>query len=114
MFTHEKFDAYKFAIEFSRLALQLTDELSIGHSTIRDQLKRAALSIPLNIAEGTGKNSLVDRKRFYAIARGSAMERAAICDIIRLIDEGYAPSTELGKQKLKSIVGILSVVCSRK
>lgn len=114
MFTHEKFDAYKLAIEFSKIALELADELPVGHSTIRDQLKRASLSIPLNIAEGTGKNSQVDRRRFYAIARGSAMECAAICDIIRLIDKRYFTSTEEGKLKLKSIVSILSVICSSK
>lgn len=111
MFTHEKFEAYQLAIEFATIALHLVDELPFGHSSLREQLRRAAFSVPLNIAEGTGKNCKTDRIRFYAIARGSAMECAAICDIIRLIDEGFTSRTELGKSKLKSIVSILSKVC---
>ncbi|MCB0334153.1 MAG: four helix bundle protein [Bdellovibrionales bacterium] len=111
MFTHEKFEAYRIAIEFTDIALQLMDDLPSGHAALRDQFKRAAFSVPLNIAEGTGKNSQSDRKRFYAIARGSAMECAAVCDIIALLDKKFAGKTEIGKQKLKSVVGILSTVC---
>jgi four helix bundle protein len=87
MFTHEKFEAYKSAIEFTKIALHLLDELPAGYSSLRDQLKRAAFSVPLNIAEGTGKSSVIDRRRFYAIARGSAMECAALCDIIGLLEK---------------------------
>ena len=114
MFTHEKFEAYQLAIRFAEIALTLIDLLPSGHSALRDQLKRAAFSILLNIAEGTGKNGVTDRKRFYSIARGSAMECAAIFDIISLIDKQLVSDIEIGKQKLKSIVNILSTVCSEK
>ena len=39
-------------------------------------------SIPLNISEGCGRPKIEDRKRFYSIARGSAMECAAISDLL--------------------------------
>ena len=52
------------------------------HRHARDQWLRAAQSIPLNIAEGNGKRSLKDRARFWDIARGSAMECAAIQDVL--------------------------------
>lgn len=112
MFTHENFEASQFAIEFTQIALQLMDEIPGRNSSLRDQLRRAALSIPLNIAEETAKTGRADRARFYAIARGSAMECAAICDIIALIDEHLSPKTELAKRKLRSVVSILSTVCS--
>jgi four helix bundle protein len=53
-----------------------------GQSNLRDQLDRASVSIVLNIAEGAGRTSALDKARFYAIARGSATERAAIVDVL--------------------------------
>jgi hypothetical protein len=38
----------------------------------------------LNIAEGAGQRSRPQKRRFYAIARGSAMECAAVLDVLRL------------------------------
>ena len=38
--------------------------------------------IPLNIAEGNGKFSTIDRARFLEIARGSALECAACLDVL--------------------------------
>ncbi len=114
MFTHEKFEAYKLSIEFADIALRLVDEIPTPYSALREQLRRAAFSIALNIAEGTGKNRESDRKRFYAIARGSAMECAAIGDIVALIDKRFVVEVESGKRKLKSIVNILSTICSNR
>jgi len=38
------------------------------------QIRRAALSVHLNIAEGASRKSEVERKRYFEIARGSAIE----------------------------------------
>lgn len=59
---------------------------SVIDKVLYDQLKRAVLSIVLNIAEGTGKSSKADKKNFFTIARGSTYEIVAIIDL--LFDDG--------------------------
>ncbi|MBK7887418.1 MAG: four helix bundle protein [Bacteroidetes bacterium] len=51
-------------------------------SYVRDQLGRASFSVPLNIAEGSGKFSNADRRNYYVTARGSVLECVAVADIL--------------------------------
>ncbi|MSP63194.1 MAG: four helix bundle protein [Myxococcales bacterium] len=68
----QKLDVYRRAIEFLALASQIATSAPRGNSFLTDQLNRAALSIPLNIAEGAGRFGAPDGARFYSIARHSA------------------------------------------
>ncbi len=89
MLSFQRLDVYRCAIEL--LSFTATIESSRGMSHLSDQLRRAALSIPLNVAEAAGRNSDADAARHYAIARGSAMECAAIMDslrVLKILDEG--------------------------
>jgi four helix bundle protein len=96
---HEKLDVYQVAIAFVTLSLPVSGRCPKGYSALGDQLRRAATSIPLNIAEGYGRHTKADRFRHYDIARGSAHECGAILDIaksIGMIDDGmYAEAKEL-------------------
>jgi four helix bundle protein len=81
-FDHDRLDVYRLSIEYVADAFDISRSLEGLHRHARDQWLRAAQSIPLNIAEGNGKRSLKDRARFLDIARGSALECAAIDDIL--------------------------------
>ena len=113
MFNHEKFEAYHLSIEYWQRALRLLDQIPAGHAVIKDQLKRAAASIPLNIAEGSGRTRSEDRKRFYAMARGSALECAAICDLVFRIDPRLGDEVKSSKDALHAIASILSTIILR-
>ena len=84
MFGFQKLDVYRCAIEFLALASPLSENVPKGYASLGDQLRRASASIPLNLAEGTGKFDK-DARRFYAIARGSALECAAIVDVFKTL-----------------------------
>jgi four helix bundle protein len=84
---------------------------SRGYSALVDQWRRAAVSIPLNIAEAVGKTSEGDRNNRYAIARGEAMECGAILDVVRLIEAMPEPELAAAKQLLVRVVGMLSRMC---
>ena len=73
----------------------------------RDQWLRAAQSIPLNIAEGNRKQSLEDKNCFFDIARGSALECAAIHGVLRVCDAIDIDSNCRGKSELKRMVSML-------
>jgi len=111
MFGHEKFKAYQHAINFVALATTLIESLNKGNAHLVDQLRRASISIPLNIAEGSGKITERDKVKYYAIARGSTMECAAILDILQKTGAVELAQIEKPKRILSEVAGILSKVC---
>ena len=111
MLDHERLDAYQCALQFAAGAFRILEKLPRGHSELADQLKRASISVPLNIAEGAGKTSVRERARYHAIARGSAMECAAVIDLLKL--QRLIEPTEAEEAKALSVrlVSMLSKMC---
>ena len=107
----ERLDVYRRAIEFLALAVRVTGHMPRGQADLRDQLRRASTSIPLNIAEASGKTGAADRARFHAIARGSALECAAILDVLQLLGAAELSDVEQGKLLLSRVVSMLSKMC---
>jgi len=108
MLSYERLDAYQRTIEFLSIILPATDDFPRGHAAVRDQLRRAALSIALNIAEGVGRTTTTDAKRFYAMARGSAMECGAVLDVSGLLGIVEADTVQKAKGLLERIVSMLT------
>ena len=74
-FSFEKLDAYIYARELVKSIYQLQRKFPKEEVyALGDQVRRAATSITANIAEGCGRNSLLEKKRFIEIAFGSLTE----------------------------------------
>ncbi len=105
---HEKLDVYRLSISYVAWVFEKVDGLRGVHRSARDQWLRASQSIPLNIAEGNGKAAAADRRRYFEIARGSALECAAIQDVLvvgKALDEA---ESQQRKTELDRIVAMLS------
>ncbi|MFO0913347.1 MAG: four helix bundle protein [Pirellulales bacterium] len=108
VFDHEKLDVYRLSIEYGT-----AQGLKGANRHIRDQWLRAAQSIPLNIAEGNGKQNLKDKNHYFQIARGSALECAAVHDILTACDVIDPAVNRNGKSRLKRIVSMLTRLIQR-
>ncbi|MCX6318533.1 MAG: four helix bundle protein [Bacteroidetes bacterium] len=84
---HKKLDVYisskELVVEIYKLSTFFPVEEKFG---LISQIRRAAVSVTLNISEGASRKSIADRKRFYEIARGSLIE----------VDAGLEIANELG------------------
>ena len=107
MFGFQRLDAYRCAVRFLAHSSTLAARMPRGHAALGDQLRRAALSVPLNIAEGSGKGGR-DAARFYTIARGSALECAAILDALEALGTVAAPDFAEPRELLERVVSMLT------
>jgi four helix bundle protein len=104
---HERLDVYHLALDFLVFANGIIEALPRGRSHLADQFTRASTSVVLNIAEGAGKLSKPDKRRYYLTARGSATESAALLDVcnrLKLLDETLHRT---GKEMVVRIVSML-------
>ena len=72
------------------------------------QMRRAALSVKLNLAEGSSRKSEIERKRYYEISRGSIVEIDAVLETA--VDVGFLKKEELNivGEKLNKCFAMLS------
>jgi four helix bundle protein len=99
---HTHLDVFKAAKEFVLAVYRETKDFpSEERFAMISQIRRAALSVHLNVAEGCSRKSATERKRFYEIARGSLTEVDAALDIA-------VPLNYTSKEKMKEL-GILMV-----
>ena len=82
MFDFKKLTVYQKSKQFNLMVNTFLLNNKLDRNT-HDQLKRAAFSIMLNIAEGAGRFTKPDKRNFYIISRGSAFECVAIFDFLK-------------------------------
>jgi four helix bundle protein len=85
MLYFERLIVWQKAMNLAVVLVQVADSLPTKYQySFSDQLRRAALSIASNIAEGSGRKSKRDSANFYSISKGSAYESV---NIIILLDK---------------------------
>lgn len=106
---HQNLEVYKasrqFVLECYRFSKTLPDDEKFGMTS---QIRRAALSVHLNIAEGASRKSAAERKRYYEIARGSIVEIDAALDIAEGLDYFKDYNRELFGEKMIQAFKLLS------
>ena len=78
----KNFKTYELALDFYKEC----KKLRIQNKVIRDQFERASLSIVLNLAEGGGRATEKDRRKFFVIAFGSLRETQCLLDLLEKPD----------------------------
>lgn len=111
MFDFEKLEVYHKAKQFNKGVYSFIRKSETIDTISKNQLKRASLSIALNIAEGTSRFSKADKRHFYIVSRGSAFECVAVFDFLKdesiLTEEEfnqfYSKAEELSRMLFKMI-----------
>jgi four helix bundle protein len=110
----EDLDCYKLALLVLKEAYRVASVLPAEEKyNLADQMRRAATSIVLNIAEGYGRYHYLDSLRFYYIARGSLMEVLSAfiaCDELRYVSGNLAGQRELCHNALRALNGYIRYV----
>ncbi len=112
---HQRLDIYTFSrsfvLECYKLSKTLPTEEKFG---MISQIRRAALSVHLNIAESASRKSEVERKRYYEMSRGSIVEIDAALDIAT--DLGYLieyDATALGETMVRTFKMLSGLIDSK-
>ena len=96
---YKQLEVWKKAIQLVKIAYTLAKQLpSEEKYALSDQIRRAVVSIPSNIAEGNGRASSRDYAHFLAIARGSLYETMTQLDIAQEL--GYIGGDDSQRQRM--------------
>ena len=107
--TFEDLEDYRVAREFRRKMYGVTRQLpTFEKFELASQIRRAAVSLTNNIAEGHGRYHFADQARFILGARGSLQE--LVDDLNVCADEKYLPSSEIDERKKEGwkVLGLIN------
>ena len=110
-YSYKNLDVYKEAKILVMMVYKLLKQFPKEERyALCDQLRRAVISIPSNVAEGSGRTSMKDQTHFIEIAFGSLMEVDCQMDIAH--DLGYITQNELDAicLQISRIAAMLSVM----
>ena len=82
-FMFERLEVYQKAVNLADEVAALTESFPGRYRFLVDQLNRAAVSVATNLAEGNGRSTKPDRRKFFTIARGCVQECVPRLEIAR-------------------------------
>ena len=86
-FNFEKLNVWQKSMDLAVILVQIADSLPQKYQfSFGDQLRRAGLSMPSNIAEGAGRRGIRDSANFYSIAKGSVYEAVNIVKLLERLN----------------------------
>lgn len=84
---HEQLEAWKFAMQLAKAVYELTANFPVEERYgLAQQMRRAAVSIPSNLAEGSGRNGVKEYLHFIGISRGSLAELETQLQLALMLD----------------------------
>ena len=104
---HEKLDVYRLSIGYVARVYEKAETLIGVHRPARHPWFRASQPIPLNIAEGNGKTADADRRRYFESERWSALECAAIQDVLvvgKALDKTESQSCKMELDRMAAML----------
>jgi four helix bundle protein len=94
LLTHTKLEIFEktknLVLEIYRITKQFPSEERFA---LTQQIRRAAISVHLNVAEGFSRKSQLERKRFFEVSRSSLIELDTAIDIVQVLN--YVKEEEL-------------------
>ena len=109
-FIFEDLRVYTRARDLSLVFIKLTAKFPHAYSRIRDQIIGAAISVPLNLAEGSGRSTTKDTRNFFRIARASLFELIPLIDIIYELKLIFVSERSRFRQEVSEISKIISAL----
>jgi four helix bundle protein len=113
---HERLDVWRDSMDLVEMIYRLTDAFPQAERFgLTAQLRRAAVSIPSNIAEGAARRSTPEYLRFLSIARGSLSEASTQLQIARRLDytDVIAEADELIDRIFAKLTALMKTLSNR-
>jgi four helix bundle protein len=84
--SHKRLEVWQKSIQLTKVVYEVTSKLPADEKFgLVSQMRRAAVSIPSNIAEGSARQTNKDALHFFAIARGSLSELDTQSELVRIV-----------------------------
>lgn len=108
MHQYKKLRVWQLAMDLTVEVYRVSESLPVTERFgMQSQMRRSAVSIPSNIAEGAGRNSNGEWKHFLGIASGSAFELSTqleICDRLDLMPREEIRSLIKGLELIQNMI----------